>query len=461
MNGRSQQGQALIVAILALLVLTLLGLALTSMSMVSMTVSTNEREANEALYAADSGIAHAAALLAGQPWLGFDAVLQAGDGQGCTGDELAAQPPLAETLPPSELIPAAGRAFPPAGSYHVRVCDDDSFERARRPPELPDHDANHDANERILIRSMGSGRNGASATIEALAARVELPGFLAGGDLRIDGDLSVMGVAGWLHANGSLAITGGPCAQQYFSATGGVSGSGLALGGDGCTRTAADVRPAQDSIPIPGITPSSLRPLADYVLGADGLIRDQSGASVTLQGWSWDSGSRRWSGGANIPGGTYYVEGNVEVSGDPGRGEPVLSPLPLTLIAEGWVDVNGANIVPAALGTPYSVVAGGDLRLSGNSATTYLGVFYAGDQIDFNGDLRVFGQVIAGNNEDLGYPPLPSSPARNNLVLREAGSMAIRGSPTITYDGGGLVSVTLKGWRECRSADPDNPCGPP
>jgi hypothetical protein len=461
-----QRGQALIVALLTLLVLTLLGLALTSMSMVSMTVSINEREASEALYVADSGIAHATAILATQSWPNFDPALRSGDAQGCTGDELQAAPPGAVGFPPTaELIPAAGRAFPPAGSYQVRVCDDHALEQAtNRPPALPDADPNHDANERVLIRSTGIGRNGATATIEAMLARVELPGILVDGNLRINGNVSVMGAGGSVHANGELDLVGNPCAQQYFSASGGVSGAGSAQGGAGCTGAGADVRSAQDSIPVPVIAPASLRPRADYLLGADGLIRNQAGAVVTLASWSWDAGSRRWSGGGNIPAGTYYAAGNIDISGNPGRGGPGPSPLPLTLIAEGWIDVTGTpNLVPALAGTPsYSFVAGTDVRLAGNPGTTYSGLIYAGDQIDFTGNPNVNGQVIAKNNGDLGYPPNPASPGQNNLVRLQGGYMVISGDVRVTYDGGGgLSSVSLTGWRECRGPDPDNPCGIP
>jgi hypothetical protein len=465
MSVARERGQALIVAILALLVLTLLGLALTSMSMVSMTVSINDREASEALYAADSGIAHAVAILEAQQWPSFDPGLQGGDGQACTGDELAPAPSPAPALAPAaELIPAAGRAFPPAGRYRVELCDDDALERStNRPPVLPDADPNHDANGRVLLRSTGTGRNGASATIEAVLARLELPGLLVDGNLRINGNPSVMGAGGSVHANGSLELLGTPCAQQYFSASRSVSGAGAAQGGAGCTGAAADLRPAQHEVPVPVIMPASLRPRADYILGADGLIRNQAGAVVTLVGWSWAAGSHRWSGGGDIPGGAYYVEGNVDISGNPGHSGPGPSPLPLTLIAEGWVDITGTpEIVPALTGSPtYSVVAGTDLRVSGDSATVYWGLLYAGDQIDFAGDASVVGQVIAKNAGDLGFPANPADPAQNNLVRLQDGTMAISGNARIRYDGGGLGALAVTGWRECRGSDPDNPCGIP
>lgn len=463
MTRRRERGQALIVAILALLVLTLLGLALTSMSMVSMTIAINDREAGEAFAAADSGVAHAVALLESQAWLDFDPALQRGDGRGCTGDELAPPPspaplPAPELAPAAELIPAGGRAFAPAARYQVAVCDDDALERVTsRPPILPDANPDHDANGRVLVRSTGTGRGGASATVEAVLARVSLPALIADGDLRIDGTLAVFGS---VHANGSLQLAGAPCAQQYFSASGGISGGGTAQGG-GCTGTAADVRPAQDDIPVPLVAPKRLRSRAAYVLGADGSIRDQAGESVALSGWSWDG--QRWTGAADIPPGAYYVEGNVEITGDPGRLTPVSPPLPLTLIAEGWVDFTGApRIVPALAGYPaYTVVAGTDLRLSGNPGASYSGLFYAGDQADITGNATLVGQLIAKNAGDLGFPPVAEDPAKNNLVRLQDGGMTIAGNARIVFHGmGGLGALAVVGWRECRGLDPDNPCAP-
>jgi hypothetical protein len=466
MRRNGERGQALIVAILALLVLTLLGLALTSMSMVSMTVSINDREAGEAFYAADSGVAHAVAILESQAWTDFDPALQRGDGRGCTGDELAPLPsPPPELAPAAELIPAGGRAFPPAGRYEVRVCDDDSLERSiQRPPGLPDSDPDHDANARVLIRSTGMGGNGASATVEALLMRVELAGLLVDGNLRLNGNTSVMGAGGSVHANGSLELLGTPCAQQYFSATGGVSGAGSALGGGGCSAAGADVRPNQEEVAVPMLAPASLRQRAAYILGADGQIRDPAGAPVALAGWSWDSGAKRWSGGPDIPGGAYYVEGNVEISGNPGNVAPASAPLPLTLIAEGSVDFTGApRIVPALMSFPaYAVVAGADVRLAGNPGASYTGLFYARDQIDFTGNPTLVGQVIAKDAGDQGFPAVPADPAQNNLVRRQDGAIALGGNARIFYDGaGGLAGVAITGWRECRGPDPDDPCGLP
>lgn len=467
MTGRRRErGAALILALLVLLVLTLVGLSLTSMSLLSMAVSTNEREASEALYVADSGIAHALALITSVPAGSFDAFLQSGDGAACTGDELAQAPAGLTGFPPAgELIPAAGRTLGPAGRYAVRICDDDSTEAVSSGPGLPDTDPQHDANRRVVIRSSGLGRNGATATIEIVLARFRLPGLLVDGDLRINGNPSLMGPGGSVHANGTLDLVGSPCAEQYFSASGAARTGGAVQGGAGCSAGAADVRSGQTAVPIPSLTPASFRPQADYVLGADGFIRDASGTVAAISGWSWDAATRSWSGGGSIPGGTYYAEGNISITGNPGAGGGPHGggPLPLTLVAEGWVDISGTpRLVPDLAGAPsYSIVAGTDIRLAGNPGNAYQGVFYAGDQIEFVGNPLIQGQVVAANRGDLGYPSDASDPARDNLVRLQDGFMSISGNVTIRYDGGsGLSSSGPSGWRECRGPDPDDPCEP-
>lgn len=459
-----ERGAALVMALLALMVLTLLGLALTSMSLTSLSAANSERDANLAFYAAEGGLAHGLGLLEASPAGGFDALLQAGDGVPCSGDELAGGVVGFPEFPAAdERIAASGRAFPPAIGYRVALCDDHALESTASGPGLPDTNPAHDANQRILVRSTGTARGGASATIEAVAARLSLPGLLVDGPLRITGNVALHGAGGSVHANADLDLSGTPCAERYFSSSGLAVAGGAVQGGAGCAAGSADVRSDQPRVPLPALAPQSLRARADFILGADGFIRLPEGGVVTVPGWSWDSGSRRWSGSGGIGPGTYYVEGNVDLSGNPGAGPHAAGPLPLTLIAEGWVDVTGApNLTPALVGPPaFSIVAGTDVRLAGDPGTTFQGLFYAGDQVDISGNPTVVGQVISANRGDLGHPADPDKPALGNLVLRQDGYVSLSGNVTIVYDGGsGLSGSGLLDWRECRGPDPDAPCGP-
>ena len=465
-----ETGVALIMVLIALFVITLLGFALTGMGMVAMTMTTNDREGAEAFYIADAGIEHAKALLLSQGWNSFDGFLQAGDGVACSGDELATAPGLptiitAPYAPVAELVPAAGRPFPPAGTYWVAVCDDHQVESTtNNPPDLPNNDPNADVNGTILVRSTGIGRDGATATLEILLGRRELPALLVCGSLRLNGNPEIMGDAGGIHADGTLEINGNPCAEQYFSSSGSINQSGTPQGGAACSAGAEDLRSGEEPIDCPVMDFPGLRPQADYILANDGNIYDQGGNPVVLPGWNWDPGGVRWVAGNDIPQGTYYAEGSINISGNPGSGPPGTPPLPLTLIADGYVEISGnPTIIPKIGGSPpYAVVAGTDLKMNGNPANAYTGVFYAGDQIDFGGNPQIQGQVIAANQGDCGYPCDPGDPNENRVELDGDGFMSVSGNPSITYDGGsGLAGAEVTDWRECRGPDPANPCGAP
>ena len=262
-------GMALVTAMVTLLMVTVLGVALTSIGLVSVTVATNDRENVEALAIADAGITHARALLLNQVWLnGYDPLLASGDGTACNLDEFATEPVGASSpYPPSaELIPAAGRAFPAGnafgGRYEVRLCDDHSFESTL---PTPDANPNHDVNGRLLARARGIGRNGAEATIEAVFRDRALPALVVNGNLRLNGNPSVMGLAGGIHANGNLDIDGTTaCAEQYYEAVGTIEGD--ADGGPTCVSGGAPALPGVDPLPIPKLEPSTFRPVADFLL---------------------------------------------------------------------------------------------------------------------------------------------------------------------------------------------------
>jgi hypothetical protein len=83
-------------------------------------------------------------------------------------------------------------------------------------------------------------------------------------------------------------------------------------------------------------------------------------------------------------------------------------------------------------------------------------LYYAAHQIDIAGTPVINGQVLAANLADTSYPG-----GNMNLVqLNGSGQMDITGTPSINFNGNGLVATVPMSWRECRGLNAANPCGP-
>ena len=452
----SEQGAALITAIFALLLVTLLGVALTSIGETSRTVSHNDRENTEALYIAEAGLTHALKLMDAVPGSDYTSILQAGNGTAGDGDELSTRP--------NGPIPAGGLLFG-GGSYRVAVSDDNDETGgiANNP--------NADTNKRVVITSIGLGRNGATATVEVIIGVTPAPALLVEGQLRISGNPNIMGSGGAAHANGLLDIDGRPCAEQYISSAAGIVDGDKVGTGAGCDGN--DSRPAQEKITVPNYDPNAaanagLRANADYVLGDDGKVYDKSGAQIAdasggkwevpvggdTMTWDWNSGNKEWTlGGDAVVEGTYYADGsNIKISGN--AGSKAASPPKVTLIAEGYIDISGTpNFVPHLTynDVPVSMIAGTDLVISGNPVSgtfTSQGLHYAAGQLKLSGNPDIFGQVMSADLND------NDSPGGKNPVDIKAGDdfVVVSGNPTITYtvgEGSGVPGILS--WREVRN----------
>lgn len=427
----AEKGAALITSIFALLLVTLLGMALMAVGEVARSVSTNDRENTEALYIADAGVTHARNLIFGYTG-NYDAILTANGTDPNTGDELS-------TGAFASPITAGGHAFG-SGSYLVRVTDDD--DETSGPQNYSD-----DRNRRLIVRSTGRGRNGSTSDVEIVISSVPLPAFVAEGNLRINGDSVFTGAAGGVHANGDMFISGNPMAEDFFSASGTLTKSGSPKTGPPpiFNDSPADLRSGSPVVPIPTLTPLDYRPQADYILGTDGNIRNQAGTVLGVSGswnsWDYDSGGRRWvNGGNSFPDGTYYAEGgSILIGGNPGS---LLSPIALSLIADGYVGISGnPTMVPDIA---YAVIAGTDLKVNGNPGNPYPGTFYARHQVAFSGNPLMTGQVLAKNLADTYW-------FGTNLVELSSGYMEISGQVFSNYGGGGTSVNRIASWREVRN----------
>lgn len=479
----SRRGAALIFTIVALALVTVMGLAITALGVSSTNMAVQEGQTREALAVADAGIEHGRRLLLWPELQSMSAFLQHADGAGCSWDEFSSV--LAGPLPPGypaaagDFIPAAGRPFG-AGRYFVELCDNHAAESALATPDV---DPNIDVDGRVLLRSVAVMASGARAAVEVLIAAMPLPAVIVNGHLRLSGNPEVTGAAGSVHANGTLELSGNPCTHEFYSGTAEIlpASGGSIEGGAACTPAGADRRPYSPPLNIPILRPVDYASFATYHLTSGGQMRaGYNGAVVAgAGGWSFQSSNRTWKFTAGTPPtGTYYVEGNVEMTGG---GTPA-SPLVITLLVEGsWTVTGNPTLQPAAtlpfLG-PVAVIASRDVGLGSSFSSFGSGLYYAKQQLEVAGGPVINGQLVAANYcepgswgggvncRDLGYPTASSNnPNQNPIKLDASGRMTISGNPTVNYAGNGIQSFQTVNWRECRSdwvgTTPGSPCGAP
>lgn len=524
-RDRSDRGAALVFALIGLATITILGVGLTSLGMMGTKMTSNERDTQQALALADAGLSHARKLIAFQEWdwPSLTPFLTGGDGNGCTGDELSQAPTQPGGVPLPAGYPtlfinsaAAGGTAIGTGTYRVYVCDDDLTDRDPATGVL-DNNRNLDVNRRILVRSIGTTPNGATATLEVVYSPSSSPAVLVNGNLKIRGDVNVTGSGGIIHSNGTTDIVGNSaCASQYFSATQQITG-GIPEGGAGCDQPGEE-RPGSAPINIRNMDAATYKPLAEYWLSAEvvgpntngviyknwnypnaaanNLVTPVAGAVVagaswvrcnaapvdarctTLPArWSFNRNGFEWRSNGNVKTTIYYADTHVNMGGNmdtsvaiDAGGNSVATVPPnqtpgLTVIAQGSILLGGgANIVGKLtvqnLG-PIAFLSNQDLNMNGTSGgggggANWHGLLYARHQIEISGTPQVFGQVVALNAADTSYPVgwPDASVNPSNPVTLQAGYMNISGTPDIHYDGNGMSAVLPRAWRECRT-DPD------
>ena len=442
----NERGAALIIAIFAILLVTVIGFALVSTGILSQNIATNSREQTEAFYISESGLTHGTNLLLAANTTEFTAILQTGDGIANTGDELSTRP---STLTP---IPATGIAFG-NGSYIVKVGDD---------PADPDGNPNVDSNGRLVVTSIGYGKNGATVTSEAIVSITGIPAILVNGDVVFQGSTVIRGTMANFHANGTLTLLGTPCIDGFFSGSGNIINPDKAQTGAGCGSLGV-TRPYQDIIPVPTWNiQSSFYNRSDYILGAiggqRGKVYNSSGTMIANtastgnkwimapgQEWTWNSGTGVWStDSTSLPSATYYSEGNIELIADLGTS---ISPVTATFIAEGYIDVKRTSYIIPKL-EKYGLMAGTDLQFATKVASgiNSPSIFYAGHQLSISGNSDINGSIIVANLADT------NSPICNcNLISLVGGAVKISANMTLTYNGGLFKNNSrLISWREVR-----------
>jgi hypothetical protein len=320
-------------------------------------------------------------------------------------------------------------------SFTVQVFDEDDPGRgitlsgAAITEIEEDGVATTDANKRIVIRATGFGRNNTTVTLEAILGTTTLPALVTNGDLDVQGNLTLAGQNGGVHANGNLEIGSGSVdVAQDATASGAATihasadVGGLEAGG-------------QPTLTVPAVNAADYYNYADFVLDNDGVIKNRitglPEANQASFGWTWD-GSGTWLLNTDPIDGTYYVRGSVSFTGSPTA--------TMSIVAEGDIDIQGnATLTPDAQpGFDNLFVTNGDLEISGSFATPLIieGVILVRGQLDISGSPQIAGQVLVENVAGAG-------------TLTDVNE--ISGNPTITYNGiAGNDTFDIAGWREVK-----------
>lgn len=279
--------------------------------------------------------------------------------------------------------------------------------------------------------------------------------ILVGGDLRLNGNPAVGGIAGNVHANGNVELVGSPSVSGQLTTSGGFSGKDPA-------SVAASYEAGVPTVTIPEIDPLAEwyrhKSAGDFASGAplsmtwydlcpDGTVRRPDGSApcagslapgfvsgseyrgFRLSGDNWDYG-----GNSTYDGAYFAYRKSIKIAGNPGEAGV---PWRATLLAEPGPDDNSTcpnltlgdievagnpSIVPFLQGLTF--MAGRDLRLTGNPTASYSGLMLSKEQLSVSGNPRLTGSIIAESTCNT-----PGS--RVDQLFSD-----VPGNPTIAYDGG-------------------------
>lgn len=442
---RSEKGIALVIVLLLLAVMMGLTTGMTLSGQTDIAMASNELTYAGARAAAEAGLNRAIEQIIADTTTnllaGADGLVDADD-------------PAAAVNADNGVIPGIGNGPFTIGdqyAYTLAILDDDDsslYMAALSAPQLvqmtEDGSAYTSLNDRLILRAIGTGPRGTTVTIMRVLQSVATgaipptnttilsnPAILVGGNLDINGNITVGGNEGNVHANGNVTGGGSEDISGDITATGTVDDTldpdGLKAGG-------------MPPITIPEIKAEDYKNLADWILTSTGTIQRASdsvtcgGAGPTCPtGWTFSGGA--WSASGAMPeASTYYVEGPVSVHG---TGKSSLTSL--SIIAEGSITITGNGKFRPENSAKIQFVTNGDFALGGTVD--------ADDSVDLDGQIMVREQMkIYGNSEFQGrvmvenrdsatnaYDASTNPHGRRGDSTTEANTLA--GNMTVTYNG--------------------------
>jgi Tfp pilus assembly protein PilX len=443
-----QRGIALPMALFVLLILASLSVALLATGSNESEIAANHFRGVQATFTAEAGI-------------------EAAFGSIVAGTNVTSSAPSSWT---AMTVPAAGTNLSPIGTYAVRWRSVNS--------------------NSVQIESTGTSTAGsARRVIKAVLSNsfTSEKAILTDGSLTLNGNPSVTGTCGAVHTNQDLAITGG---SVVVTETATASGTATGTFRDE-NNNVTNSQGGQAEVTLPVVTADSLLTKAQNDSTAKNalykLTQPSGTTNALVQKWNpatstWVDHERkfsgvdqRWdgsawvttgtftvlksagnpagfdfsSGDANSPAkwtlggnsaasGTFWAEGDINVSGNPGSGSGSV-PVNITLIAKdaqpeassqrgGNVSVSGNPQFTSHM-TGISIMGDSDVEVSGNPVagnTSYNGLIIAGEQIKVNGNPSISGSLIAMD--------AACDTSTRNVCSNAVTGNAVSGNPTINYD---------------------------
>jgi hypothetical protein len=418
----NRAGIALPATVFGMVIIGVLGAGMWTMTDLESAAHRNRVDSAKALQVAEAGAAHALAILRTQLRdTSYTRLLRGFNNSGPNSDDglLDFYPGLGDSID----IPATGRSIT-GGTYFVKIVDD---------AQETNVDTLSDANNKVTVRCIGVTPTGARAVLEfKITHTQQLPAVAVDGPLTISGNPTIAGSCGDVHANGNVTATGSATVNAKASSSG--VGVGLVENAAGASVPVQSLAPTMD---IPAQTYGEYCPASgDYVLRADGFILRRSdntlhdARSTGRFGWKRSSSAPVvWSSDSDgMSSGTFCVEGNVTLSHNPGGPQ---NPLPMSIIAQGSVEISGNPYLAPDEASGATLVAGGDLKINGNPAAgayNFQGTMYAGSNCEVSGNPTIFGNLECKSG------PLPAG--ANDIISENK----ISGNAHFTY-----------------SCDPNNP----
>ena len=312
-RGHSEQGAALILAIISLMIITGLSTAMLTSGRTETLIARNEERATHARMAAEAGLAHGVQVVADNlvDWqsngfataeLAVTNLLNGPDNTaGNADDGSLTEFGLAAPTATTTLSASTGT------TYSVRVYDDDNTAAARlitlSTADITRIEENNvvttDFNKRIVVHATGFGPGATRTTLEAIVGPMMLPAVITNGNLTIDGSAEIVGTNGSVHSNANLTINGGSSdITENCTSSGTFTGDATNCGG-----TAGGGR---QTITIPNVWAADYLALTGYILHDDGRMERRSDSAILCNassdpnackdaGYGWMFTSPTWS----------------------------------------------------------------------------------------------------------------------------------------------------------------------